>query len=178
MQDNNIDSHTNDMNDTDDMNDCVIPSVAQANTGTKSRKRKYKTKAEKLEANRKSAADSRHRKKAVMMRLQQEVMKLRREKMLLQLENAKLKQMARPHTQSAIQSFDPLLMSSSTITNLRSQLGMVAGPVTGNIHNLQNSLKQSGSMISSIITSTNNQPTEDQMAKIRLKVSRIKINQI
>ena len=167
MQGNNIDIHNS------DMKDCASSIMTQGNTRTKSRKKKYNTKAEKLEANRKSAADSRYRKKAAMMRLQQEVIKLRREKMLLQLENAKLKQMNIANPQDSVQSFDPLLLSPSAITNLRSQLGMVAGPVAGSICNLHNNFKQPDSIIKPIITSTTNQLKEEQIAKIRQKVRRV-----
>ena len=62
-------------------------------TGTVShyRKRKYKTDEEKLEANRKSAAESRQRKKLLMMKLQNEVTTLKQQNSLLRIENAGLK---------------------------------------------------------------------------------------
>ena len=58
----------------------------------KSRKRKYKTEQERLEANRKSAAESRQRKKMQLEELQEAISILREENTRLRLENDLLKQ--------------------------------------------------------------------------------------
>lgn len=69
----------------------MAAAAADATLASKSRKRKYKSEAEKLEANRKSAAESRLRKKVVLMKLQEEVTMLRRENSILYLENEEMK---------------------------------------------------------------------------------------
>jgi len=69
----------------------VAAAATDAMLASHSRKRKYKTNEEKLEANRKSAAESRHRKKMLMMHLQEKVSSLRQENTLLRSENQDLK---------------------------------------------------------------------------------------
>lgn len=69
----------------------VAAAANDAMLATHSRKRKYKTAQEKLEANRKSAAESRHRKKMLMMHLQEKVTSLRQENSLLRSENKDLR---------------------------------------------------------------------------------------
>lgn len=69
----------------------MAAAAADATLASKSRKRKYKSEAEKLEANRKSAAESRLRKKVVLMKLQEEVSMLRKENSVLYLENEEMK---------------------------------------------------------------------------------------
>jgi len=69
----------------------VAAAATDAMLATHSRKRKYKTAEEKLEANRKSAAESRHRKKMLLMHLQEKVNTLRQENSLLRSENKDLR---------------------------------------------------------------------------------------
>ena len=138
-------------------------------SASKPRKRKYKTKAEKLEANRKSAADSRHRKKAVLMRLQQEVISLRRERSLLLLENAALKkQMSLSHAQNTLQSIDPISLSPSLITTTRSALDKMSTPT----HSLQRNFKHLRTIAPRVASPINNQSAEEHLIALRLKVSK------
>lgn len=66
--------------------------ASNACNNDKSRKRKYKSEEERLEANRKSAAESRHRKKILLEELQKSICLLREENTRLKLENEMFKQ--------------------------------------------------------------------------------------
>ena len=65
---------------------------SKSNSSSCPQRKKQRTKEEKLEANRRSAAHSRNRKRLLMTKLQDELYKLRHEMTLLQLENKGLRQ--------------------------------------------------------------------------------------
>lgn len=95
--------------------------AAAAISASQSRKRKYKTEAEKLEANRKSAAESRQRKKALLLRLQEEVSSCRHDNSLLLIENAALKKKIAIY-EASLQSMSRL--NSTNLINAIPNLGV------------------------------------------------------
>ena len=69
----------------------LAAAISDTNRASRRRRRKHRTEEEKLEANRKSAADSRLRKKMTLIKLQEKVTVLRKENSALHLENEILK---------------------------------------------------------------------------------------
>ena len=104
------------------------------------RKRKYKTEEERLQANRKSAAESRLRKKILLSELQNEVNMLQNENSLLQIENNIMKQKIRlSQTSGSVSTFmknNPLLLYSTPVSLTAKSVEAISHP----IHSKNNSM--------------------------------------
>lgn len=132
------------------------------------RKRKSRTKDEKLEANRKSAADSRLRKRLLVSRLQDEVVSLRHETTLLRLENAELKKKMDLY-QNTLNSCNNLSLETSFVPRAASPIDLASHTIADNIPNINNLSDRLHPELLPFLSSDYEQQRKKQLLNLRLQ---------